>query len=358
MILTIRAFSGEQPRIAPSLLPDAAAQVALDCEFSSGELRATKGLSTAVKNTGGLSNPTGFFACDDGNLFTWTGLGWTIAKSPVIGDFYERVYFTNAVPAAGGTTRHLRVVEQSFAMAGVGIWDATKTYAGGEEVTYPGTVPSDYNAALTYEKGDLVRYPVGVQPVATNNIVYRSLRDNNLANTPGSAAAWWQLYGLGVRYEALQSGNTNKVPGAEPLWWRPNARSLVGVTTRAGVPPPAAWTAKLYGVGTYNVNVVTGDLTGAISAYNVPAAVADERAAVDGSLTNIKNSNALIAVARNTWVTNLVLKASPADAANTAKAYFAANGVKQQEEVVTLYPIEPARLYSFDPPQKIGRAHV
>ena len=189
MILTINRFGGEQPRLGPSNLPPYGAQAALNCEFSSGELRAHRGLTPQVKRSGGLTNVSGFFVCDDGNLFTWIGNGWTIAKSPVIGDFWQRVYFTNAAPSSPGVApSQLRVVSQYYAVAGVGIWDTSKTYSLGEEVTWPATVPADYSVVTRYTKGSLTRYPVGAQPVVTNNIVYRCITDDTLGVTPGTDA--------------------------------------------------------------------------------------------------------------------------------------------------------------------------
>ena len=104
--------------------------------------------------------------------------------------------------------------------------------------------------------------------------------------------------------------------------------------------------------------MVGTDLTGALSVYNVPSAIADARAATDGSTTNVKTSSALIAVARNVWISNLTLKAAKDAAINTARAYYASGAVKQQENVVTLYPIEVARHYTFDAPTKSPDANV
>ncbi len=340
MILGILAFGGEMPRIAADKLPETAAQVTLDCRLSSGDLVSMEGLTTAIKRAAGLTRPKGAFFTDDGNYFVWSDEK-TAAKSPVIGDFYGRIYFTD-------TSRYLKVGTQIDPIAGLKQWSAGTTYSAGQFALFgsAATIPTtgNYSAGTTYVQGDVVIDTI-------DGLTYRSLKPNNLAHTPSSNAAWWQLWGINQRWISLVGSNLNHQPDTSPTYWR---RDGVGsaISVRAGVPAPANWTAKLFGVGSYNVNVVALDPTGVLSVYNVPTTIADARAAVDGSTTGVANSNALIAVARDNWITSLSLRATKTDSDNTASAYYAAGSVKQQEAVVALFPIIPARIYTFDPPDK------
>lgn len=338
MKLTIAGFGGELPRVAAHLLPNNAAQVAANVTLSSGDMKSQLGLSAEVKKAGGLTNPTGAFFTDDGNFFVWTDER-SAAKSAVIGDFFQRVYFVDG-------TAYLRATQQFAPRAGIGVWDASVTYASGNEATYPGVVPANWSGATTYARGDLRCRPNAVSAYPNHNIIYRSLRDANLNHDPASSTGWWELYGAGTRYISLANANTAKTPTEEPTWWRPNGYSLIGSITRAGVPAPENWPTK--SGSTYLVNVVTGDEQGLLDVYHVPQSAADARAAADAATP----SSALIAIARSTLLDNIIVKASATDNADTASVYYGSDSTKVQENVVPLLQIERGRLYAFNPPEK------
>lgn len=341
MIITIQGFGGEMPRIAPHLLPPNAAQIAANVTLSTGDLKSQLGVSAAIKLAGGLTNVKGAFFTDDGNFFAWTDER-TMAKSTVIDDFYQRCYYTDG-------TAYLRFVQQFLARtlpSGVGVWDASETYALGAYVTYPGTVPANWAVGTPYSKGDMICRPNAATAQPSHNRVWRARVDMVAGIDPLLTSGYWDLFSPGILYKSLANGNTAKTPTEFPTWWIPYGASLVGLTARAGVPAPAAYNAKTG--STYNVNVVTGDPDGTATVYNVPQTIADERAAVDVA----EPTNALIAVARNTLIDNTVLRDSPTGAANTGVVYYGIDGLKLTESVVTMLPIEAGRLYSFTPPAK------
>lgn len=337
-VLAIESFSGEMPRLAAHRLPPNAAQVTLNCEFASGDVTSVKGLGDLTKRAAGLSNPTGAFFLDDGNFFTWTG-NYTVTKATVIDDFHQRIYYTDG-------SAYLRVIWQHAANQAIFGWSSAVTYAAGAEVNYPQPIYTDYNAGTTYTKGTVVTHTAGTR------FLYRCIKSGIVGITPGTDATAWELWGEGIKYRSLQSANTNNPPNTSPTWWIQDGSTLVGQTTRAGVPAPADWTTKIFGAGVYNVQVNASDPDGVLNVYNIPVAVADARAAVDGSTTGVFSSSALIAVARNILQTNVTLKANATAAANTGMAYYASGNVKYDETVVTLFPITVGRLYSFDPPTK------
>ena len=85
-------FSGEIPRLPNHLLPPVAAQEAIDCDFTHGELRGLKAqfqLKTVTNAVKGLYTPDGL------RYFTWTE-DVNAVKSPQVDDTHDRIYYTTA----------------------------------------------------------------------------------------------------------------------------------------------------------------------------------------------------------------------------------------------------------------------
>jgi hypothetical protein len=160
-----KTFDGEIPRLAPHLLPDRNAQLAVNCDFGDGTLRALKGglLLAAMVN-----NPVRGIYTEDGILYyTWTAE--TLAfESPIIDDAFARMYY-------------LTPSEGIFRVA---------TTAG---MAFNGPSPSTY-------------YKVGL-PRPTVAPVLRTVERTTLVDYPNataSATAWWDY--AGVKYsEAVVS---------------------------------------------------------------------------------------------------------------------------------------------------------
>lgn len=89
--LKITAFGGEIPRTAPHLLPEGAAQQAINCEFSSGELCSIKGPAPKIATTQAVR---GLFTDDGVRFFTWPE-PTRAYRSPTIDDTHGRIYFAN-----------------------------------------------------------------------------------------------------------------------------------------------------------------------------------------------------------------------------------------------------------------------
>lgn len=88
--IVYRSFTGEVPRLEPHLLPDAAAQLALNCQFESGALTPTLG-GTELATL--QSNPIkGLHSVDGVNFFSWPEEVIAL-ESPIIEDAYNRMYF-------------------------------------------------------------------------------------------------------------------------------------------------------------------------------------------------------------------------------------------------------------------------
>lgn len=85
-----RSFSGEVPRVPAELLPDTAAQYAIDVDLSSGHLSPLKApflLRNMVNTVRGLFTDNGL------TFFTWA-TDTDAIKSPVVADQFGRVYYT------------------------------------------------------------------------------------------------------------------------------------------------------------------------------------------------------------------------------------------------------------------------
>jgi len=108
-LIRIGGFQGERPRVHPRLLPDSAAQVALNCRIDTGALGPIKDTSNVQPTT--LTNPI--------SLYRYSDSVWLEATSdtdwvpyPVANDIYGRVIFAD--PDAG----ELRVTDASLVGAG------------------------------------------------------------------------------------------------------------------------------------------------------------------------------------------------------------------------------------------------
>lgn len=103
MILTWTNFTGEFPRTAPHLLPENAAQVAQDCDFTDGRLRPLAQPSEVFPMNGGPVR--GLFTDDGLRFLTWTE-PTRAYLSQTVDDNFERIYFTNS--------QGLRVTQRRF----------------------------------------------------------------------------------------------------------------------------------------------------------------------------------------------------------------------------------------------------
>jgi len=87
--IKLQAFQGKVPRTAPHLLGELQAQIARECDLVSGEIRPIKDMSTVQAVAAGTRT-----------IFPWNGSWQTwasevnVAKSPLVDDFYTRIYFT------------------------------------------------------------------------------------------------------------------------------------------------------------------------------------------------------------------------------------------------------------------------
>lgn len=162
-IISNKVFGGLIPRIPADKLPADKAQTAVNCNFAYGELRPLK--EPFLVTT--LANAAKSVFSTDGLLFyswPWRTKAW---KGPVIGDSYNRMYFTGD----GGGLR----VAQTTGM---------KTDGGEPAVSYKVGVPS-VEAAPTYQLVDRTSLP----------------------DYPNASVELYSLYTLeGKRYEETQIG--------------------------------------------------------------------------------------------------------------------------------------------------------
>lgn len=91
-MIVINAFRGEIPRAEMHLLPDTAASYAYNCDMRSGSLRALAGVSPVSA----ISAAVNSLYTEDGITFmTWPTQDVDAHKSLVIGDMYQRMYYTD-----------------------------------------------------------------------------------------------------------------------------------------------------------------------------------------------------------------------------------------------------------------------
>lgn len=89
-VISNRTFGGEIPRAPADKLPDGNAQLTSNCNFAYGELRSMKGLFQQTR----LANAAKSVFSIDGLLFFSWPYRTKAWKGPVIGDTYNRMYFT------------------------------------------------------------------------------------------------------------------------------------------------------------------------------------------------------------------------------------------------------------------------
>lgn len=90
MTLSIRQFSGEIPRTPVDRLPDAAAQLARNCDLTAGELRPLNGLGTHY--TAGVTPVRGLFTDDGLRFYVWNKPTRAYLH-PTIDDAYGRMIY-------------------------------------------------------------------------------------------------------------------------------------------------------------------------------------------------------------------------------------------------------------------------
>lgn len=100
MLVKLTNFVGEIPKLPTQLLPDNAAQFALNCDFMHGELRGHMNWSDGTVLPTFQGSPIVSVWTENGNDF----FGWpyevVAVKSPVINDIHHRIYYA-AVPVPG-----------------------------------------------------------------------------------------------------------------------------------------------------------------------------------------------------------------------------------------------------------------
>lgn len=93
-VLKLIQFTGEVPRLPGHLLPENAAQYALNCDFAHGELRGLRG-NADVDLIGSINGEAvqSFYTEDGANFFGWP---WEtdVVKSLVVDDIYYRIFYT------------------------------------------------------------------------------------------------------------------------------------------------------------------------------------------------------------------------------------------------------------------------
>lgn len=90
--LSFKRFAGMFPRTPNQLLPDNAASLAVNCDFSKDVLGSLKGGLDVLTIESGTSAGKGFYSANGTNWYTWSEevVGY---KSPVIDETYSRIYF-------------------------------------------------------------------------------------------------------------------------------------------------------------------------------------------------------------------------------------------------------------------------
>jgi hypothetical protein len=91
-ILRITNPTGEIPRLPPRLLPDNAATLAVNCDFSHGEIRSVQGIGPMKRTS---DEARSVFSDDGLRFFAWSEFTRCFL-APTIDDIYDRVYFENA----------------------------------------------------------------------------------------------------------------------------------------------------------------------------------------------------------------------------------------------------------------------
>ena len=91
-MIQIQNFSGEIPKLPPHLLPDNAAQRAINCDFAHGELRPLRGLPAPIATPQAVR---ALFTDDGLRFFAWD-IPTRAYSSPTIEDAHDRVYYANS----------------------------------------------------------------------------------------------------------------------------------------------------------------------------------------------------------------------------------------------------------------------
>lgn len=106
MIIRLKTFTGEFPRLRPTALPDHAAQIATDCEFRHGTLTGIK--SGAVVSGAAAGAKSIFVHEPTGATYSWTR-DVDAVRSPLPSDAHSRFYWSDgtnfyaSVAASGGS---------------------------------------------------------------------------------------------------------------------------------------------------------------------------------------------------------------------------------------------------------------
>jgi len=240
--IVLREFAGEVPRLEPYLLEPDAAQLASNCDLTTGSLAPLKG---GVLFSTMSSNPVRSIYTRDGlYFFTWTS-DTDAYQSPVINDAYDRVYYLTAGGSLRVTTHGVATLNggppnQSW-LAGVPAPTVAPTLA----LTTRSTLP-DYPSAVFSWKGwyEFAGTRYDETTLATTTIL--PLREYNFAapvkgtDTPVSAVLVVQLtitenskslLILDSREGQATPSRSTALPGGVELAIRKNATNYTAILT-------------------------------------------------------------------------------------------------------------------------------
>lgn len=162
-VISLTKFTGEIPKLPRHLLPDNAAQLAVDCDFSRGDLRPLRGgfLITQV-----AANTKSIFTKDGLTFFSWP-TEVDAFEGPVINDQFNRVYYLE--------NGEVRVTSDNFTNFGGGppttsFRVGSKPIIGGSgllatERKFPGDASLELKIVVWYELGRQKYSETEVNPV-------------------------------------------------------------------------------------------------------------------------------------------------------------------------------------------------
>ena len=97
----LNVFSGIQPRLPDSLLPERAATIARNCDFAYGELRNTKA-GYQVNGSAMANSPQSIYTDDGTAFYTWAA-DVNAVRSPLVADTFNRLYYSDGSTLKVGT---------------------------------------------------------------------------------------------------------------------------------------------------------------------------------------------------------------------------------------------------------------
>jgi hypothetical protein len=191
-VITWKTFAGAFPRTPPHLLPENAAAVATDCDFTRGTLTGIR----ARSQVSGLSLPTGVksifvYEGTASSMYAWTR-DVNAVRGPVVADAFSRFYWTDGTNfyvsrgdiggngAEPETTNRYKVGCPSPTVALTGVLGAAPTLAAGE------TAVSEFRA-YSYSYVNQYGEESGLAPPFTIDVIEGQPVTLTYANLPDSA---------------------------------------------------------------------------------------------------------------------------------------------------------------------------